>query len=164
MHRLVSLGTVFLATAVLFASENTKSENPKPPTEVRTADEKFDPAKLEGKWEYTKGWVAGTATSADKLKHSATIDKDTFTLEADKTGEKFVITYKITDKSKDIAPIDMEIKSGPGGAKGKAIGIVWCDGKEMKLAYVVDDGKAKRPTDFKSTTDNKVHSFELKKK
>jgi uncharacterized protein (TIGR03067 family) len=157
MPRFALLGVALLAAAVLVTSGTGTTAEP--------AEKKFDATKLVGEWEFSKGWMAGKETPKDKMKHPVKIDKDAITLHGDKAEDTFVISYKITDDSKEMAPIDLEIKSGPGGSKGaKAEGIIWTDGKELKLAYVVGDGKHKRPTEFKSTADNGVHYFELKKK
>jgi uncharacterized protein (TIGR03067 family) len=121
-------------------------------------DGKFDAAKMVGDWTIVEGAKAGEKVGDDHLKLQVKVTKETFILEGD-IG-KFVMGYKL-DTATDPVGIDMEIKEGPI-PEGKATGIVWVKGDELKLCYVpMADGK--RPAKFESTKDNGAFFWTMKR-
>jgi len=128
---------------------------------LASAADKFDPAKLAGKWKFTEGTKAGTKVEAKNLEADVTIDKDTVTIKgADMTH---VMSYKL-DTTK--TPVEISLEGKEGAATGsKADGIIELDGDTIKLAYTTNipgfDGK--KPTKFESTADNKAFYFVLKR-
>jgi uncharacterized protein (TIGR03067 family) len=125
------------------------------------AADKFDPAKLAGKWKFTEGTKAGTKVNETGLAGEVTIDKDKITI---KGGDMtHVMEYKL-DTTKTPVEITMEGKEGPAMGT-KADGIIELDGDTLKLAYTTNipgfDGK--KPTKFESTADNKAFYFVLKR-
>jgi len=120
------------------------------------ADEKkFDPAKLEGTWEYKSGEKNGQKPNEDSLKAKIKITKDTITI-----GEgDMLFEFKYTlDVTKDPAAIDMEMTKSPFGGGMKAKGIIAFDGDDVKLCY--NPGEGDRPAKFDGS---KNHLFVLKK-
>jgi uncharacterized protein (TIGR03067 family) len=124
---------------------------------VSAAEEKkFDPAKLEGNWEYKSGEKNGQKPSEDSLKAKIKITKDKITVgEGDML---FEFTYKL-DTSKDPVAIDMVMTKSPFNMELKAKGIIAFDGDEIKLCYNPTEG-GERPTKFDGS---KAHYFVLKR-
>jgi uncharacterized protein (TIGR03067 family) len=121
--------------------------------------DKFDAAKMVGDWTIVEGVRAGEKVGEDHLQVKVTATKETFIL--DGPAGKFVMGYKLDTKASPVG-IDMEIKEGPI-QEGKAIGIVWVKGDEMKLCYIpMADGT--RPAKFESTKDNGAFFFTMKRK
>jgi len=118
--------------------------------------DKFDAAKLVGKWEYVSGVKNGEKANADNLKEKVVIEKDKLTLEG---PMKFVMSYKL-DTSKTPAVISLTITESPFGAGATAEGIIEMAGEELKFAYT-PMGKA--PEKFESKEGSMVHYFVLKK-
>ena len=118
-------------------------------------EKKFDPAKLEGNWEYKSGEKNGQKPSEDSLKAKIKISKDTITV-----GEgDMLFEFKYTlDAKKDPAAIDMEMTKSPFGGGMKAKGIIGFDGDDVKLCY--NPGEGDRPAKFDGS---KAHLFVLKK-
>jgi len=118
-------------------------------------EKKFDPAKLEGNWEYKSGEKNGQKPSEDSLKAKIKISKDTITV-----GEgDMLFEFKYTlDTKTDPVAIDMEMTKSPFGAGMKAKGIIGFDGDDVKLCY--NPGEGDRPAKFDGS---KNHLFVLKK-
>ena len=128
---------------------------------LASAADKFDPAKLTGKWKFTEGTKAGMKVNDTGLAADVTIDKDKITI---KGGDMtHVMEYKL-DTTKTPVEISLEGKEGPA-LGSKADGIIELDGDTLKLAYTTNipgfDGK--KPTKFESTADNKAFYFVLKR-
>jgi uncharacterized protein (TIGR03067 family) len=121
-------------------------------------DAKFDAAKLIGDWKIVEGVKQGEKVGEDHLKVKVKATKDSFILDGEMG--KFVMAYKLNTTSKPVG-IDMEIKEGPV-PEGKAIGIIWVSGDDLKLCYV-PDASATRPAKFESTKDNGAFLFTLKR-
>ncbi|HLW65440.1 MAG TPA: TIGR03067 domain-containing protein [Gemmataceae bacterium] len=122
-------------------------------------ESKFDASKLVGDWTYVSGMKGGEKVDPNNLKNKVVITKETLTL----TGEqKFVMKYEL-DTSKKPVGIKLEMTESPFGAGAKAIGIIACNGKELKLCYDPDPEAKKAPEKFESTKENKAHLFVLKK-
>ena len=126
-----------------------------------SAADKFDPAKLAGKWKLTEGTKAGTKVDQKNLEAEVIIDKETVTI---KGGDMtHVMSYKL-DAAKTPVEIHLEGKEGPA-AGSTADGIIQLDGDTLKIAYSTNipgfDGK--KPTKFESTADNKAFYFVLKR-
>jgi uncharacterized protein (TIGR03067 family) len=122
-------------------------------------DDKFDAAKLVGKWKYVSGVKNGEKYDEEHLKkQDVEISKDKFTLN---TGEAiFVMKYELDTKQKPVI-IKLEITDGPFGVGAKAKGIIELKGDEFKLCYDPMDGDA--PKTFESKEGSKVHLFTLKR-
>src|SRR5262245_8626590 len=106
-------------------------------------EEKLDPAKLVGKWEYVSGKKAGEDVPKDHLEGVVEWSKDEI-----KIPGGFVMGYKV-DAAKTPAQIDMEVKEGPAPAGSKAVGIVGIKDGELRLCYTPQFGeKADRPDKF----------------
>jgi uncharacterized protein (TIGR03067 family) len=118
---------------------------------------KLDPAKLVGDWTYVSGMKGGEKVNADNLKNKVVITKETLTLAGE---QKFVMKYDL-DSSKSPVGIKLKMTESPFGAGAEAVGIISCDGKELKLCYDPEGKKA--PAKFESTAENKAHLFVLKK-
>jgi len=118
-------------------------------------EKKFDPAKLEGNWEYKSGEKNGAKPGEDSLKAKIKITKDTITV-----GEgDMLFEFKYTlDAAKDPVAIDMEMTKSPFGGGMKAKGIIGFDGDDVKLCY--NAGEGDRPTKFDGS---KAHYFVLKR-
>lgn len=121
-------------------------------------DAKFDAAKMVGDWKIVEGMKQGEKVGEDHLKVKVKATKDSFILESEMG--KFVMAYKLNTATNPVG-IDMEIKEGPV-PEGKAIGIVWVSGDDMKLCYV-PDASATRPGKFESTKDNGTFFWTLKR-
>ena len=117
-------------------------------------EKKFDPAKLEGNWEYKSGEKNGAKPGEDSLKAKIKITKDTITV-----GEgDMLFEFKYTvDAKASPAAIDMEMTKSPFGAGAKAKGIVAMDGDDLRLCYAPEGD---RPAKFDGA---KAHYFVLKK-
>ena len=121
------------------------------------ADEKkFDPAKLEGTWEYKSGEKNGQKPNEDSLKAKIKITKDTITV-----GEgDMLFEFKYTlDAKNDPVAIDMTMTKSPFNMELKAKGIIGFDGDDVKLCYNPTEG-GDRPAKFDGS---KAHYFVLKK-
>jgi uncharacterized protein (TIGR03067 family) len=108
-------------------------------------DSKFDAAKLVGDWTYVSGMKGGEKVDPANLKNKVVITKESLTLTGD---QKFVMKYELDSKKSPVV-INMEMTESPFGAGAKAIGIISCDGKELKLCY--DPEGKKTPEKFEST-------------
>ncbi len=137
---------VFVLFLAAFVSADDKQDN------------KFDAAKMVGDWTIIEGVKTGEKVGSDHLKTKVKVTKDTFILEGD--AGKFVMAYKL-DTAADPVSVDMEIKKGPI-PEGKAKGIVWVKGDEMKLCYV-PMAEGQRPAKFESTKDNGALFWTLKR-
>lgn len=119
----------------------------------------FDPAKLEGKWNYVSGEKSGAKVDADTLKKQhISIAKGVWTLKGDEAT--FVMKTKI-DAKKSPAGIQIEITESPFGAGMKANGIIELKGDDLKLCYNADGGDA--PKAFATKDGDKNHYFVLKR-
>lgn len=123
-------------------------------------DAKFDPAKLDGKWEFVSGTKAGAKLDADALKKfSVEIAKDKLTLSSPDGAFKMKFTL---DAKKDPAAIDLEITEGPIGTGAMSKGIVAMDGDNLKLCY--DPNGGDRPTKFDGDKGNNYFVMKRAKK
>ena len=122
-------------------------------------DDKFDMAKLVGKWTYVSGEKSGTKLDVDELKKQAvTITKDSWTL---KGGDMtFVMKYEI-DAKKTPATIKLTMTESPFGPGAVAQGIVEIKGNELRICYNADSKAA--PKTFATKEGDKNHLFVLKR-
>jgi uncharacterized protein (TIGR03067 family) len=124
--------------------------------------QKLDPSKLVGRWEYASGKKAGEEVPKDHLMGVVTFTKDEIHIPAG-PDQKFVMSYKL-NADKSPVQIDMEIKEGPAPAGGKASGIIALEKEELKLCYVPEMGeKVERPDKFESTEKNRAFYFVMKR-
>ena len=122
---------------------------------------KIDPDKLVGTYKVVAGLKAGEKISDDSKDAPIVFAKDKITVK--NSAGTFVFSYKLdTDKEPNTVEL---VGVEPEFVKDKAVkGIMKYEGGKVYLAYGdPTDDKAGRPTDFKSTAENKVFSFEMKK-
>lgn len=124
---ILTTGILLLGTFTLQAGDAGKKD-------------KFDPAKLVGKWTYVSIEKNGEKKSADDLKkESVTISKEAFNLGGE--GGKFVMKYEL-DTKKSPVHVKLTITESPFGAGATAEGIIELKGDELKLCYSTNGGKA----------------------
>lgn len=123
--------------------------------------DKLDPAKLLGTWEYVSGTKAGEEVAADRLQGSTvSFAKEEITLK-NGDGSTFVIPYKV-DASAAPAKLEMTIKESPFGADDTPTrGLLKLEGDRLTFGYIMH--AAEYPKELKSTGDNMMHIFILKR-
>jgi len=122
-------------------------------------DDKLDPDKLVGTWNYVSGVKDGKKSDPDNLKKgTVVITKETITLKGEEGN--FVIKYKL-DTKKSPATVELEITEGPQGVGAKSTGIIALKGDELKLCYPAMGGDT--PKEFASKEGSGLHFFVLKK-
>lgn len=136
---------------VLVAAVAVSAEDKKPA--------EFDAKALLGSWKITEGSKAGEMVAADKIKDPAEFTADKITLKNPEATFEF--SYKIDAKASPMT-IDMEILAPEGFKGAKSKGIISLEGDTIKLAYnSMPEGD--RPKDFKSTKENGMFAFTMKK-
>jgi uncharacterized protein (TIGR03067 family) len=120
---------------------------------------KLDPAKLAGTWTYVSGVKDGKKLTADQLKASVEITKETITLKGE--DGNYVIKYEL-EPDKRPCQIKMEITEGPQGKGSKSVGIIALKDGELQICYPPMGGDT--PQEFVAKEGSNLHLFVLKQK
>lgn len=126
---------------------------------VASAEEKFDPKKLDGSWVPESALLAGQAMPDEVIKSiTLTLKGDKYTVELG--GQTDAGEVKVDAKAK---PAAMDITGKVGPNAGKTIKAIFeLSGDTLKVCYTFEG--TTRPTEFKSTQENKFFLVTYKRK
>jgi uncharacterized protein (TIGR03067 family) len=122
---------------------------------------KKDKDQLQGTWVAVSGEIAGQELPeglVKKLGLTLTIKDEKYTFTGDNQDEEGTIKVDPTKKPKTL---DIDIQSGPDKGK-KQVGIYTLEGDTWKLCFA-KAGNEERPKDFKTTADNDLRMFVMKR-